>query len=193
MLDSSYPTHQDEAIVAALSDKLIQKLEATEPASEYASGRVIQKPMPTWEHSTIQGFLTAVLYPFLAEKKLGRILPEFRCIFGPPDRERTYVPDLSYVAQERLTGERYLHRAPDLAIEILSPGQHIAHLLDKIQFYLLHGVRQVWVIDPETSTVAVHAPGEEVQVLGEGDLLVGGDVLPGFSLAVKEIFAQIRV
>lgn len=173
-------------------ERLLQ-LDETEPASEFACGRVLQKPMPNWEHSTIQGFLAAMLFQFLDATHLGRILPEFRCIFGPPGSERTYVPDLSYVARERLTGDRYLQSAPDLAIEILSPDQHMAHFLDKIQFYLLYGVRLVWVIDPATSTVTVQAPNQEARVLGSGDLLTGGDVLPGFSVAMDDIFAQAHV
>ena len=168
------------------------EMRETKPASEYACGEAFQKPMPNWDHSTVQTFLATVLFTFLAETKIGRVVTEFRCIFGPPGRERTYVPDLSYVARARLPSERsfaerHLHAAPDLAIEILSPDQHMAHFLDKIQFYLLYGVRLVWVIDPATETIAVQAPGEEAYVLRSGD------VLPGFSVPVDDIFAQTRI
>lgn len=165
----------------------------TKPATEYACGRAIQKPMPNRDHSAIQVFLGALLVQFLARTPVGQVFTEFRCIFGPPGRERTYVPDLSYVARERLTADQHLHAAPDLAIEILSPDQHMAHFLDKIQFYLLYGVRLVWVFDPATSTVTVQAPGVEARVLGLGDTLDGGEVLPGFTAAVAEIFARTRI
>lgn len=97
------------------------------------------------------------------------------------------------MARERLTADQHLHAAPHLAVEILSPDQHMAHFLDKIQFYLLYGVRLVWVVDPATSTVTVQAPGEEAHVLGLGDILDGGEVLPGFMVAVDEIFARTRI
>src|SRR5207249_711998 len=122
-----------------------------------------------------------------------RALPEFRCIFGPPGRERAYVPDLAFVATGRLTADLYLHAAPDLAIEILSPDQHMAELLDKIQFYLLNGVRLVWVIDPKRTAVAVLVPNQEARLLTPGDTLDGGDVLPGSSIAISDIFAQMQV
>jgi Uma2 family endonuclease len=174
-----------------IEDFLAQR--ETEPASEYACGRIFQKPMPTREHSAIQVFLGAVLFPYLARTRLGRVFTEFRCIFGPPGGQRTYVPDVTYVAQERLTADHYLHAAPDLAVEVLSPDQHRGQFLDKVQFYLLYGVRLVWVIDPETETITIQEPGVEARLLGPGDTLDGGEVLPGFEVAVDEIFAQTRI
>ena len=92
------------------------------------------------------------------------------------------MPDVSYVSNERITRDRYLYAAPDLAIEILSPDQNIARLLDKAHFYLLNGARLVWVIDLETETIAVLAPGAESRTLTPGDALEGGELLPGFSV-----------
>lgn len=181
------------AIMSRLTLKEFLGLEETEPASEYACGRALQKPMPNRHHAAIQFFLATVLGPFLDRTRLGQAFTEFRCIFGPPGRERTYVPDLTFVSNTRLTTDLHLHAAPDLAIEILSPDQHVAHFLDKIQFYLLYGVRLVWVIDPATATVTVQVPDTEARVLSPGDTLNGGDVLPGFSLAVDDIFARMRV
>jgi len=171
------------------------EMEETKPASEYACGEAFQKPMPDIPHAAIQFFLAAVLYPYLEQTGVGRAFTELRCIFGPPGRERTYVPDLTYVAKARLPSqlERHLHAAPDLALEILSPDQHMPEFLDKIQFYLLCGVRLVWVIDPATATVAVQAPGEEARILRSGETLDGGDVLPGFRVAVDDIFAQMQI
>jgi Uma2 family endonuclease len=165
--------------------------EETKPASEYTRGEVYQKPMPDGPHASIQGFLIVVLYPFLARTGLGRCFPELRCIFGPSGRERTYVPDLVYVSNPHLPVPRHLQHAPDLAVEVLSPDQKWAQFLDKIQFYLLNGVRLIWVFDPADSTVTVEAPGEEVRILRPGDTLYGGDVLPGFSVPVADIFAQV--
>jgi Uma2 family endonuclease len=78
-------------------------------------------------------------------------------------------------------------------IEVLLPGQHVAQLLEKVYFSLLHGVRLIWVIDPATTTVTVIAPGEDARILSPGDVLDGGEVLPGFSVAVDDIFAQMQV
>ena len=170
----------------------------TEPAGEYVCGEVIQKPMPDQAHSAIQLYLGMLLYQFLAQTKLGRAGPEWRCIFGPPGRERAFVPDLMYASFARLPHgdartHRFLRTAPDLAVEVLSPDQPVGPFVDKILFYLRHGVRLVWVVDPATETVLVFAPDEETHLLRVGDVLDGGDVLPGFRVALADIFAQLQV
>lgn len=171
-------------------DEFLNRRE-TKPASEYACGEVFQKPMPDGPHAAIQFFLAAVLHPYLTQTGIGRAFTELRCIFGPPGRERTYVPDLVYVSSDKLPIPRHLHAAPDLAVEVLSPDQHWTQFLDKIQFYLLCGVRLVWVFDPATSTVTVQVPGQEPRILASGDTLDGAEVLPGFSVPVADIFAQM--
>jgi Uma2 family endonuclease len=174
-------------------DEFLERTDDDKPAMEYACGEVFQKPMPTTPHAAVQGYLLVVLFQFLTRAGIGRVFPELRCIFGPPGRQRAYVPDLVFVAKERLTSDRYLRTAPDLAIEIMSPDQDMARMSDKLQFYLLNGVRLVWVIDPEAGTIAELTPGREGRTLSAGDTLDGGDVLPGFSIPVAEIFAQVQV
>lgn len=167
------------------------ELEETKPATEYACGRTFQKPMPTTQHGLIAQVFSVLLYPFLEQTGLGITIPELRCIFGPAGRERAYVPDLIFVTKSHYPGRGHLFRAPDLAVEVLSPDQHWPEFLDKIQFYLQNGVRLVWIVDPETRTIAVEAPGKEGQVLQAGDTLTGGDVLPGLSVSVDRIMFEL--
>lgn len=179
------------ATTSRLTIEQFLELEETEPASEYACGEVVQKPMPNRHHAAIQLFIGVILFEFLRKTRIGRAFTEFRCIFGPPGQERTYVPDLTYVANEHLSNDLHLRRAPDLAVEVLSPDQDAGRFLDKIQFYLQHGVRLIWVIDPDRETVTVLIPGADARVLTPGDTLDGGDVLPAYSVTVAEIFAQM--
>jgi Uma2 family endonuclease len=169
------------------------RMEETKPALEYACGEVWQKPMPNRLHSAIQTYLASVMVQLLDRTGLGQVFVELRCIFGPPGRERAFVPDLVYIAKERLTADLYHRAAPDLAVEVLSPDQDMTRFLDKIQFYLLNGVRLVWVFDPEKATVVVLMPGQEAVVLASGATLDGGDVLPDFSVALDDMFARLRV
>jgi Uma2 family endonuclease len=169
----------------------------TEPASEFVCGEVYRKPMPTNAHGILQPYMWLLIYQFLAHTKLGRVRTEWRCIFGPPRRRRPYVPDVVYVSFERMppgdaNEHPYLHTAPDLAVEILSPGESITRFASKLRFYLLHGVRLVWVVDPMAKTITVYTPGDtDERVLREGDTLDGGEVLPGFAAPVAEIMAQL--
>lgn len=170
----------------------------TKPASEYACGEVWRKPMPTTAHMRIQAFFTTLLFQFLARNPIGLAGPEWRCIFGPPGQERTFVPDVSYASFERYPrgdtrAVQYLRAAPDLTVEILSPRQHARRFADKLHFYLRHGVRLVWVIDPRAETVTVYTPSDDGVLLRAGDTLDGGDVLPGLRVPVADIFAQVYV
>lgn len=67
----------------------------------------------------------------------------------------------------------------------------MVRFVEKTDFYIQHGVRLLWVIDPATRTVAVLAPGAESRTLRMDDTLAGGDVLPGFSLSLGDLFAQL--
>lgn len=82
---------------------------------------------------------------------------------------------------------------PDLAIEVLSPDQNVGRFTEKIQFYLRHGVRLVWVVDPMAETVTVHRPDADPFTLGVGDTLTGEEVLPDFTLAVADVFVELKL
>lgn len=77
---------------------------------------------------------------------------------------------------------------PDLAIEIQSPGQSDKLMSDKADYYLANGTRMVWIIYKKR-IVEVRTQDDR-QLLNEDDILDGGDLLPGFSVAVKDVFRQ---
>lgn len=169
----------------------------TKPASEYCNGEVIQKPMPTGKHGFIQTILASLLLTYFRANWLGVAITEWRCVFGPTDNRRAFVPDVTVALRsthriDADTLSRALDGAPDIAIEVLSPEQHAGEFADKLQFYLLHGVRQVWVFDPEAETARVYAPGMDPRLLRADDLLDGGDVLPGFTLSIRDLYADLR-
>jgi Uma2 family endonuclease len=127
--------HREQATMAIVSGVTLDEfvhMEDEKPALEYGCGEVTQKPMPDRSHSIIQRYFIRVLCQFLERTGIGEVFPEFRCIFGPAGRERAFVPDLTYVAKERLTADRYHRAPPDLAIEILSRDQNMARFLDRI-------------------------------------------------------------
>jgi len=105
-----------------------------------------------------------------------------------PDTVR--APDAAFVRAGRPpTPERgYYRGAPDLAVEVLSPDDRPGYVREKVAEWLEAGARAVWVVDPRKRTVTVHDLGREPRTLGKGDMLRAGDVLPGFAIAVREIF-----
>ena len=152
----------------------------------------MQKTMPTWNHGVIQRLLSFVLTLYLRAHSVGDAGSEIRCIFGPPGAERPYVPDYVFVRADRLQrGQQHFLGAPDLAVEILSPDDRMTSVMDKVRFYLAHGVRLVWLIDPDRRTVTMMTPPDITHILTEDEMLDGGNVLPGFSCTVRDILPPV--
>lgn len=171
-------------------------LPETKPALEYVAGEVVQKPMPTKDHTTIQRLLSFVFTLFLREHPIAEGGPEWRCVFGPAGTEWGRVPDFVLVRRERLTGtsgDQPFHGPPDFVVEILSPDDRMSDVLAKIRFYLANGVRLVWLIDPRTRTVLVWSSWGEARIVTETGALDGGDVFPGFSAPVRDILPPLDV
>lgn len=82
----------------------------------------------------------------------------------------------------------FFEGAPDLAVEVVSPGNTRREIAGKVRDYLAAGSRAVWVVNPERRTVTVHRPDREPERLAGSDVLDGGPVLPGFRLPLSEIF-----
>ena len=108
------------------------------------------------------------------------------------DPDIVLAPDIAFIRTERLPPKeervKYLAVPPDLAVEVVSPSDRPAEVAEKVALYLAAGVPLVWVLWPQTKTIAVHRPGREPLLLGVEDVLDGGDVLPGFRLRVAELF-----
>ncbi|HTG15260.1 MAG TPA: Uma2 family endonuclease, partial [Blastocatellia bacterium] len=79
--------------------------------------------------------------------------------------------------------------APDLAVEVISPGDSYTEVEEKVQDYLRAGARAVWVVDPRRRTITVYRSLTDITILTEQDELNGGDIVPGFTCRVAEIFA----
>jgi Uma2 family endonuclease len=109
-----------------------------------------------------------------------------------PDTVR--APDVAFGRRERaeaigdVTG--YWPGAPDLAVEVISPSDLYTELDEKVAMWLERGARMVLVVNPRRRTVAVHRPGGQVRLLAESDEIDSEDVVPGWKLPVRELFAQ---
>ena len=130
--------------------------------AEFVEGRLVQRPMPTWEHACMQGFLVEEL------RAIGRRL----ALFAVPEQrvqthsDRFRVPDVCVVAQkpEGEPGHRIVTRPPYLCVEILSPEDTAVETMDKVREYLNFGVAWVWVIDPVSLAGQVHSRNGVVSV-----------------------------
>jgi Uma2 family endonuclease len=129
---------------------------------------------------------------FAFERRLGTVTGADGGYFFGRDPDTVRAPDVAFVRAGRLPPpaerEGYSPVIPDLAVEVVSPNDSAREVAEKVAFYLANGVPLVWVVRPRPRTVTVHRAGGEPVVLGEGDVLDGGEVLPGFRLPVADLF-----
>lgn len=101
------------------------------------------------------------------------------------------APDVAFVRRDRVEEvgevEGYWPGPPDLAVEVVSPGDLYTEVEEKVLGWLEAGSRMVVVVDPRNRTVSQRSQ-TEVQVLTERDTLYGGDVVQGWGLPVPDIF-----
>lgn len=156
---------------------------------ELVRGSVVCEPQPSFVHGLASMKIGHLLSAFVDREGLGVVLGEAGYVLERgPDTVRG--PDVSFVSTERLRrrGETFFEGAPDLAVEVISPSNTRRAAAEKTRDYLAAGARLVWNVDPRRETVTAHAPGAEPRVLGADDSLDGGDVLPGFTVAVRALF-----
>ncbi len=169
-------------------------LPETKPETEWVRGRPLQKVSPQRTHSRLQGALTIEFTRWAAGR--GEVGPEWRFRVAPPGEiRRPLVPDVAYVSNERLrplsdSDVELPPLAPDVAVEILSPGDRRVDLNDKIAVYLRAGSSLVIVVDPKRRIVELHDRNNVASVDEQGT--IEHPALPGFSYAVGELFAVLR-
>jgi Uma2 family endonuclease len=144
------------------------------------------------EHGWIETLFIRALSNWAVENRMGRIYTgdtNFVLDGEAGDLQLKRRPDIAYVASNRLKKSKgYIYGAPDLAIEVISPSERPTAIRRKLGEYLEFGVKQVWQVYPDTKEIIVHFPDNTSRTYGSGETISGGDLLPGFSLEVAQIF-----
>ena len=123
--------------------------------AEFVEGRIVERPVPTWEHASMQGFLIETLR--VIGRRLGLFaVPEQRVSIRP---DRFRVPEVCVLTErpQGRPGPGIGTQPPFLCVEILSPEDKATEVLSKVREYLDFGVAWVWVIDPVSLTGQVHS------------------------------------
>jgi len=153
---------------------------------EFIDGEIFELPSNPYS-SEIASMLIRFLGNYVYPNNLGRVTGENGGYIVAGSR---MAPDVAFIRRDRqdqLARQGYNPIAPDLAVEVISPTDKAEDTDKKLKKYAEAEVL-VWVVYPETQTVVVHTPGKAKQTLGIEGILDGGDVLLGFTIAIREIF-----
>ena len=144
------------------------------------------------EHGEIVGALITAVRPYVRSRRLGRVGGSDSGVLLERNPDTVREPDVFYISAEKLPLDvriaGYYEVVPDLVAEVFSPSDTLREFHNKVEMWLSFGVQLVLAIYPETRTVEAHLPGRAVVTLTHDDTIDGGDVLPGFSCPVRDIF-----
>jgi Uma2 family endonuclease len=171
---------EDDVLAAHARDKRL---------CELVDGVLVEKPMG-FDESRLALELAFVLIEFLRNHDLGIAAGADGMLCLMPGMVR--IPDVSFISWERLPDQygQILPIAPDLAVEVLSSTNTPREMERKLREYFAAGTRLVWYIDLKARSVTVYTAADRSTVLDESQPLDGGDVLPGLSISIREIFER---
>ncbi|MGH8606436.1 MAG: Uma2 family endonuclease [Gammaproteobacteria bacterium] len=160
---------------------------------ELLRGQLVKMSPAGQQHGRIAATITASLGQHVTEHKLGAVYAAETGFLLATNPDHVRAPDVAFVCRERLQTvqetEGYWPGAPDLAVEVVSPGDTYAEVEDKVFDWLEAGGRLVIVVNPRKRLVTVYRSKADIVVLGEGDVLEEGEVVPGWSVPVRALFA----
>jgi len=161
------------------------------PKQELVKGVVVTTPARGFEHGKVKGNVAFHLFEHVKPIKLGTVVFSTGVVTERDD-DTVRGPDVSFYSKKRVPlGRRivkYADVSPDLCVEVVSPSNTKRELRDKTKEYFAAGVKLVWIVDPEDRSVTVLTSPNQGTTFYEPSELTGGDVLPGFSCPIADLF-----
>jgi Uma2 family endonuclease len=176
----------------ATEKDVIKVHDRTNRLCELVDGVLVEKVMG-FDESRFAVYLITCLGAFLNRHDRGTILGADGMVRLFPGLVR--IPDVAFISWKRFPKSKrergeIPNVAPDLVVEVLSKGNTRREMARKLDEYFRAGVRLVWYVDPKNRTVRVYTAPDDSVVMSEDQQLDGGHVLPGFTLSIRDWFAE---
>ncbi len=160
---------------------------------ELTNGILVEKAMGVYE-SLLAIEIARLIGNFARPQHLGVVIGEAGMLRLAPGLIR--MPDVAFLSKDKFPGGKIPRDsawslAPDLAVEVLSKGNTDKEMTEKLHDYFTAGTRLVWHVDPSKRQVQVFTSPTSSRIVTQDQVLDGGDVLPGFELSLKELFAEL--
>lgn len=156
---------------------------------------VLIEMSPTGDgHGIVAAELLRLIANHVDANDLGDITAAETGFILSTDPDIVRAPDVGFVEKNRvkpITG-KYYAIAPDMAVEVVSPGDRASQIRRKAAQYLKAGTRLIWFVYPDSKLVDIYRPGKPTATIEIDGELDGEDVLPGFRLSVKDVFKKLR-
>jgi Uma2 family endonuclease len=163
---------------------------------ELVAGELVQMSPSGWKHGKVAGRVYARLIAHVEAHDLGDLFAAETGFLLARDPDTVRAPDVALVLREHLPetppDEAFWPGPPDLAVEVVSPGDRTGEVDEKVKAWLEAGSASVWVVNPMWRTVTIFHSAADIRTLGENDELDDEGVLPGFRCRVGEFFRGLQ-
>ncbi|MFB2920136.1 Uma2 family endonuclease [Aerosakkonema funiforme] len=177
--------------MSSLTIEDLEKLQREHPdyRMELVDGNIIVMSPSGYESDEVAFEFGAQLRNWVKPRKLGRVTGS-GAGFSLPNLD-IRAPNVSFVLAERLrkSPRSFAELAPDLMVEVKSPSDSLKSLRKKIEDFLALGTMVGILINPEKHIVEIYRSGQDVIVLGDGDVLTVPDLLPGWEVAISDLWS----
>jgi Uma2 family endonuclease len=170
------------------------EFEANQPREgrfELLAGEIVEMAAAGGQHSRVGTRFLSRLDAFVDEHGLGGAYGPDTGFVIQEHPDTVVVPDVAFVRADRLPPEDeqagFLRLVPDLVLEVVSPYDTRREVADKVALYLAVGVKAILVADVRPMQIVVHRSGHAAVTLGEADRIEVPDLLPGFSVPVRDV------
>lgn len=147
------------------------------------------------EHGFVISDVHGLLWTHVRARQLGRVTGAetgFLISRGP---DTVLAPDIAFVRQDRIDAlgvpKAFFPEAPALVVEVVSPGDTVEEIDNKMRRWFAAGVELAWLVNPSGRTLTVYRGPDDVRILKDHDSLDGGSTIPGFSCEVREMFTAL--
>jgi Uma2 family endonuclease len=163
---------------------------------ELIDGELRTMPPAGSAHGDTAGSIHGHLSRFVSDHPMARVLAAETGFLLRRDPDRVRAPDVAFLSTQRIPREGlpagYIPGAPDLAMEVVSPSDTGAEVLEMVDDWLRTGARMVWVVYPSPARLFVYWADGSVEQLGPDDEVQGGNMLRGSRMRVRDLLYPYR-
>ena len=160
--------------------------------AELIRGEIVTMPAAFTDHGETASRLNIIIGHFVLTHNLGKTFAAETGFLIARNPDTVRAPDFAFIQASRVTfnasAPSWGQVMPDLVAEVVSSSDRANEIDQKVHMWLDAGVRFVWVLYPQTRTILAHTPDAPIRILKDGDMLDGGEVLPGFAVGVETVF-----
>jgi Uma2 family endonuclease len=162
---------------------------------ELIQGELVRVSPSAYTSNLVLNYVNWQLFGFVHAGRLGHVSVAETGFLIETDPDTVIAPDIAFVSGDRLpsslSSRGYLPICPDLIVEVISPTDERRDIERKQALYDRIQVPLVWWVDLRRETATIHIPGQSVQRLDRTGVLDGGNILPGFTLPLADVFDEL--